>query len=588
MLGGRACTSTCVRPHWVDTWQSYGIYPSATVHLWLQEGLNDDAFVSTNHTMLRVTGTMKLIQTALAAAVSSLLMTTAHAATPDSFPAPTTNRDTWFHAGQQTVIDNGKLVKDNRQAKNVILFVGDGMGISTITAARILQGQQPNIIGTGADKKASSGEENSLSFEKFPYLAHSKTYSANQQTPDSAPTMTAMVTGVKTNDGALSVDQDTTRGDCNMDPHVHSLKTILEVAEQRGKTTGLVSTARITHATPAANYAHTTERDWESDADIKTVGCGTPDIARQLIEMPYGDGIEVAFGGGRDRFLPATVTDPEDAGKTGKRLDGRNLTTEWTTKFGANSAFVYDQAGFDKIDPASATHVLGLFERSHMEYEADRSSDTGKEPSLAEMTEKAIKILQKNDKGFYLHVEGGRVDHGHHAGNAYRALTDAIALSDAVQKAVDTLKALNKLDETLIVVSADHSHTFTIGGYPQRGNNILGKVIEPGKTTPTLASDKNPYTTLSYANGFGYAVNVKGDDIYATPNVPHSGRVESMISVDTTDPNFHQEATVPLTSETHGGEDVAIFAMGPKAHLFQGTVEQNVIYHVMMNALRLK
>jgi alkaline phosphatase len=370
-----------------------------------------------------------------------------------------------------------------------------------------------------------------------------------------------------------------------VDLKVHATKTILESAEQRGKATGLVSTARITHATPAANYAHSPERDWEADAN-QPAGCKVPDIARQMIEMPYGDGIEVAFGGGRDRFLPVEAADPEDAGKTGVRKDGRNLTTEWTGKFGTGSAFVYDQKGFDAIDPARATHVLGLFERSHMEYEADRPNDTGKEPSLAQMTDKAIRILEKNPKGFYLQVEAGRIDHGHHAGNAYRALTDTIALSDAVQKTVDTLKELGKLEDTLIVVSADHSHTFTIGGYPQRGNNILGKVIEPGSTTPKAASDKNPYTTLGYANGVGYYTNSPGDAVYS--NTPRAGRIENMTDVDTTHPDFHQEVAVPLSSETHAGEEVAIYAMGPKAHLFQGTVEQNVIYHVMMNALRMK
>jgi alkaline phosphatase len=370
-----------------------------------------------------------------------------------------------------------------------------------------------------------------------------------------------------------------------VDLKVHATKTILESAEQRGKATGMVSTARITHATPAANYAHSPERDWEADAN-QPAGCKVPDIARQMIEMPYGDGIEVAFGGGRDRFLPAEVADPEDAGKTGVRKDGRNLTTEWTGKFGTGSAFVYDQKGFDAIDPAKATHVLGLFERSHMEYEADRPNDTGKEPSLAQMTDKAIRILEKNPKGFYLSVEAGRIDHGHHAGNAYRALTDAIALSDAVQKTVDTLKELGKLEDTLIVVSADHSHTFTIGGYPQRGNNILGKVIEPGSITPKAAADKNPYTTLGYANGVGYYTNAPGDAVYS--NTPRAGRIENMTDVDTTHPDFHQEVAVPLSSETHAGEEVAIYATGPKAHLFQGTVEQNVIYHVMMNALRMK
>lgn len=522
---------------------------------------------------------LKFTTMAIAAVLSAGTAVVSHAATPDSFPAPHSDRTTWYAAGQAAVQKNAALKRNTTAAKNVILFIGDGMGISTVTAARILAGQQPNIIDAANVTPGSSGEENSLSFELFPHLALSKTYSANQQTPDSAPTMTAMVTGVKTLDGVLSVDEGVTRANCATDLKTHKLRTILEIAEYAGKSTGVVSTARITHATPAANYAHTPERNWEADSN-QPAGCAVPDIARQLIEFKTGDGLDVALGGGREYFRPNTVADPEDAGKFGRRKDGRDLTAEWTTKYGANSAFIWNQAQFDAIDPATTTHLLGLFERSHMEYEADRLNDTAGEPSLAAMTEKAIKVLQKNPKGFYLQVEGGRVDHAHHAGNAYRALTDAIALSNAVQKAVDTLKATGELDNTLIIVSADHSHVFTIGGYPQRGNNILGKVVEPGAATYTKASDNAPYTTLSYANGLGYHTGVAGDDVYATP--VQAGRIEDMTAVDTTDANFHQEATVPLAGgETHAGEDVAIYATGPGSHLFQGVLEQNVIFHVM-------
>ncbi len=528
---------------------------------------------------------MKLKLTTIAVA-TALSAGSAIAATPDSFPAPHSDRATWYAAAKAAVDRNAALKQNNRPAKNVILFVGDGMGISTVTAARILAGQQPNIINADNTTPGSSGEENSLSFELFPHLALSKTYSTNQQTPDSAPTMTAMVTGVKTLDGVLSVDQEVTRADCATDLKTHKLKTILEIAETIGKSTGIVSTARITHATPAANYAHSPERNWEADSNQPT-GCAVPDIARQLVEFKIGDGLEVALGGGREYFRPLTDADPEDDGKFGRRKDGRDLTAEWTNKFGANSAFIWNKSQFDAIDPGKTTHVLGLFERSHMEYEADRLNDTAGEPSLAEMTEKAIQVLQKNNKGFYLQVEAGRVDHAHHAGNAYRALTDTIALSDAVQKAVDTLKASGELDNTLIIVSADHSHVFTIGGYPQRGNNILGKVIEPGATSYTKASDGAPYTTLSYANGLGYHTGVAGDDVYVAP--VQAGRFEDMTAVDTTDSGFHQEATVPLAGgETHAGEDVAIYAWGPGSHLFQGTLEQNAIFHVMNKKMSKK
>lgn len=524
---------------------------------------------------------LKLITAAITAALSAGTAIVGQAATPDLFPVPHSDRNTWYEAGKTAVEKNANLHRNTGKAKNVILFIGDGMGISTVTAARILAGQQPNIIDAGNTKPASSGEENSLSFELFPHLALSKTYSSNQQTPDSAPTMTAMVTGVKTGDGMLSVDELVARADCTADIENHKLRTILEIAETTGKSTGVVSTARITHATPAANFAHTPERNWEVDSN-QPAGCAVPDIARQLLEFKYGDGLEVALGGGREYFRPETLADPEDAGKFGKRKDGRDLTVEWTGKYGAQSAFIWNKKQFDAVNPKKTSHLLGLFERSMMEYEADRLSDTAGEPSLADMTKKAIKVLQKNDKGFYLHVEGGRIDHGHHAGNAYRALTDTIAMADAVKAAIETLKSIGELDETLIIVSADHSHVFTIGGYPQRGNNILGKVIQAGETSYALAYDNAPYTTLTYGNGQGYYKGVPGDVIYDTTLYsPHAGRFEDMTDVDTANADFHQETAVPLTAETHAGEDVAIYAMGPGSHLFQGTLEQNVIFHVM-------
>jgi len=477
---------------------------------------------------------------------------------------------TWVNDGQAALAAAKKLYPNARRAKNVILFVGDGMGISTVTASRIFEGQAKGI----------DGERNKLSFEKLPYLALSKTYSANQQTSDSAPTMTAMVTGVKTNDGVLSVNQSVLNLEKNNAlVQANKLTTILEQAEASGRSTGVVSTARITHATPAATYAHTSTRDWEADANVPA-GSAVKDIASQLIDNfgtgGIGNGIEVVLGGGRTYFLPNTSFDPEYTSTKGRRKDGRNLVNEFQTKFGGN--YVWNKAQFDAIDPASTNKLIGLFEPSHMQYEQDRPADTAGEPSLADMTDKAIDILKKNQKGYFLMVEGGRVDHAHHAGNAYRALSDTVALSDAVKKALEKVD----LNETLVIVTADHSHTFTIAGYPVRGNPILGKVVNPGSSTPAKASDGNPYTTVSYANGVGYYQNQPGDAVYS--QTPRSGRIEDMTSVDTEDPDFHQEVTVPLGSETHAAEDVAIFAGGPKAYLFQGVQEQSYIYYVMKDA----
>ena len=126
-----------------------------------------------------------------------------------------------------------------KRAKNVILFVGDGMGISTVTAARILEGQL----------RGESGEENQLSFDRFPDVALIKVYNTNQQTPDSSGTMTAIVTGEKTRAGVVSVDASVDRGDFSR-ANAHRLETIVEIAEDRGLSTGLVTTTSVTHATP--------------------------------------------------------------------------------------------------------------------------------------------------------------------------------------------------------------------------------------------------------------------------------------------------------------------------------------------------
>jgi len=330
----------------------------------------------------------------------------------------------------------------------------------------------------------------------------------------------------------------------------------------------------LTHATPAATYAHSVSRGWEADSEIpkpqRNKGC--KDIALQLIDFPYGDGLEVAMGGGRKNFLPSNKADPEYTDNKGNRDDNRDLMQEWNKKH-QNSAAIWNKKQFDAIDTKTTQHLLALFEPSHMQYEHDRTHDIAGEPSLSEMTKTSLEILKNSQKPFFLMVEAGRIDHGHHAGNAYRALTDTIELSQAVKVALNNVN----LDETLIIVTADHSHTFNISGYPQRGNPILGLVKTPdkaGRLIGRLAKDEQgkPYTTLSYANGPGY---VNGDK---RPDLSH---------VDTNAPDYRQAATIPLMSETHSGEDVVIYATGAGSQTVHGTIEQNVIYHIMKHALKL-
>lgn len=438
------------------------------------------------------------------------------------------------------------------RARNIILFIGDGMGVSTLTAARIHQGQL-----AGQD-----GESTWTAMDRLPYSALVRTYAHDAQVSDSAPTATAMVAGVKTRNDIIGLDQTVALNDC-AGSRGREVQSIFAVAEAAGMRTGVVSTARITHATPAAAYAHIANRDWENSSELpaEARAAGCVDIARQMIEWPHGDGLDVILGGGRSQFLPTTTADPEDTQARGLRDDGRDLTSEWQARH-PDGRYVWNAQQFAEL--RADRPVLGLFERDHMEFEAQRTSDAGGEPSLTEMTLKALDILE-GDEGYILMVEAGRIDHAHHLGAAALALRDTVELD----RAVAAVMARVDLTDTLVIVTADHSHNFTMAGYPQRGNPILGLVVDVDGDV-VEARDGHPYTTLAYANGPGAVIGPRPD-----PSV-----------ADTTAITYQQQALVPLGSASHGGEDVAVRAAGPWAHLFQGTIEQHLIYHVMRHAMR--
>ena len=482
----------------------------------------------------------------------------------------------WYRDGAAQAAERGAL---HGRARNVILFVGDGMSLPTVAAARILEGQ----------RRGQPGEENRLAWERWPATALSKTYNTDSQTPDSAGTMSAMATGAKTRAYMLSTGQQAMRGDC-MAAQRATLLTLWELAAASGMATGIVTTTRVTHATPAATFSHSADRNWESDADLpaaaKAAGC--IDIARQLVETPYGHGPDVLLGGGRAQFLSKDVADPEYPAQHGLRTDGRDLIDAWRQRH-PEGTFVWNSAQLGKASPDAP--LLGLFEPGHMHFEHERPQDRAGEPSLAEMTRAAIARLSRNPSGYVLLVEGGRIDHAHHWGNAYRALDETIALSDAVRVA----DAMTSPDDTLMLVTADHSHTLTFAGYPIRGNPILGKVRgtsgEEGDARQ-YAHDAlgKPYTTLSYANGPGYtgasADQPAGPKRYMHPGNAYgaaNGRPD-LTQVDTEDPDYLQEATVPFANESHGGDDVGVWARGPGSDAVRGSLEQNALYHLMLQA----
>ncbi|KAM4588008.1 alkaline phosphatase, tissue-nonspecific isozyme isoform 2-T2 [Odontesthes bonariensis] len=468
------------------------------------------------------------------------------------FPEQEKDPKFWNTWAQRTLKNALNLQNLNKnKAKNLILFLGDGMGVPTVTAARILKGQL----------NGQSGEETQLEMDKFPFLSLAKTYNTNAQVPDSAGTATAYLCGVKANEGTVGVSAAAVRSQCNT-TQGNEVTSILKWAKDAGKSVGIVTTTRVNHATPSAAYAHCVNRDWYSDNEMpaEALQDGCKDIARQLFEnIPN---IDVVMGGGRKFMYPKNKSDveyPDVAKSSGVRKDGRNLVQEWLDKVkNKNGHYVWNKKQLLSLNPNNVNYLLGLFEPMDMTYDLERNTDT--DPSLTEMVDVAIKILRKNPNGFYLLVEGGRIDHGHHEGKAKQALHEAVEMDRAIGRA----DLLTSTHDTLSIVTADHSHVFSFGGYTFRGNPIFG-------LAPMLSDiDQKPFTSILYANGPGYKV--------------FNGARENVSTVKYMENNYQAQSAVPLSLETHGGEDVAVFAKGPMAHLLHGVHEQNYIPHVMAYA----
>ena len=458
----------------------------------------------------------------------------------------------WF-ADAQAVIEARKAATPNtNRARNVILFVADGLGVGTNYAVRVFDGQQKGLLG----------EENVLPYEAFPNVALVKTYNINAQTPDSAPTAGALNTGVKQRFNLINLGENAITGDCASEAD-NRLTTFAEIVEGMGKSVGIVSTARLTHATPAAVYAKTAYRNWEAEAPE---GCA--DIASQMIEAIETGLVDVALGGGRRNFHGAEQMDGD--GKGGRRKDGVDLIAA-AQDSGVQYAWNTQTAQALKLDGSAP--ILGLFDASHMKYEHDRPEG---EIGLVDMTRMAIETLSTNEEGFYLEIEAGRVDHANHAGNLHRTLTDGVAFAQAVALADE----LTDDADTLIIVTADHEHAIAFNGYCGRGTPITGlchDIDNAGvKHSDELvtADDDKPYSVVGYLNGPGAVLKNGEDGVY-------SGERATLTQAQATDPDFLQEALIPKSSESHSGEDVVAWAKGPWAHLLGGTIEQNVIFHVM-------
>ncbi len=305
-----------------------------------------------------------------------------------------------------------------KKVRNIIFCIGDGMGLGQIALARM----------------KAAGPSGTLYMERMPVVGFFWTHSADALVTDSAAAGTALASGVKTNNGMLGMTPDGTR-----------YQTILEAAQAKGMATGLVVTSTISHATPAAFASHVTSRKMQDK------------IAEQLI----ANKVNVLFGGGEEYFLP------ESSSKS-KRNDQKNLIEQ-----AKEAGYVYIRTA-EELKTAQHPHILGLFQLGPL-------TTIAPEPSLAELTAKAIDILNREVKGhkkrgFFLMIEGSQIDWACHDNDAARTIRQTLLFDQAVKAAIDFAQ---KDKRTLVVVTADHE----TGGLTIKGGNLKGNDLDVSWST---------------------------------------------------------------------------------------------------------
>ncbi|MBE2187224.1 MAG: alkaline phosphatase [Rhodothermales bacterium] len=410
--------------------------------------------------------------------------------------------------------------RPSAQPTNVVYFITDGFGPASVTFAREYM-------------QATTGRRN-LAFD--PYLVGAlQTWATDSRVTDSAAGGTALATGHKTYNGAIAVD---TAG--------RALATLLEAAQDRGMATGVVVTSRITHATPACFTAHVGSRAEEDE------------IARQQMRLAP----DVMMGGGLRHFLPADVA-------PGRRRDGLNLLDSLRAK---GFTVATDRAGFDR---ATRAPFVGLFAADHMAYDVDR--DAAREPSLEEMTEKALAMLQgRSPRGFFLMVEASRIDHAAHGNDAAAHLFDILAYERAFQAALDFQRTH---PGTLVVATSDHeTGGLTLGRnldgvgryywHPEvfRSEQASYDVLLPALRTAIQTDTTGAAALAVLANRMGlYNLSEaeRADLVAALRRQP--GRVQGLVTEA-----IARRATIQWTTGGHTAVDVNVYAAGPGADRFRG------------------
>jgi alkaline phosphatase len=412
------------------------------------------------------------------------------------------------------------------RAKNVIVLIADGCSDEQYTFARWFKGRP-------------------LSFDPI-RVGAVKTYIADSVIADSAPAASAFATGVRTSDKLISVGphDETIPGVPKPDPELQyrPTATVLEGARLLGKATGIVATSRVTHATPAAFIAHVPSRDMEDE----------------IMEQAVYQNIDVVFGGGKRHLLPKEAK--------GRRADGEDLTAELR---GRGYQMVDTREDLLKLKEGKA---FGMFASSHMDAEIDRPKLNPNQPTLEEMTRKAIEILSKDPQGFFLMVEGSQIDWACHANDPAHLLSDMLAYDNAVQAALDFAR---KDGKTLVLAFSDHNTGgFSIGNYASDKNYSQMKTdafLAPFRKMTASASalweklgqDRSP-SKLKSEIKTGWGMDITDEDaqsimsqaeIYKKDKLDEYYAVGRILSAKYT--------YVGWATHGHSGGDVPLHAFGP-------------------------
>jgi len=395
-----------------------------------------------------------------------------------------------------------------KQPKNIIFLIGDGMGVSYTSAYRYLK-----------DNPKTKLSEKTY-FDSY-LVGQQMTYPEDptQNVTDSASAATAMSAGIKTYNNAIAVDNDKS-----------TVKTVLEAAKEKGKSTGLVATSEITHATPAAFGAH--------DISRKNMNSIADDYFDEVINGKHK--IDVLLGGGKDLFI---------------RSD-RNLVKE------------FKKDGFSYVDNRKSLlnnkddQVIGLFADAGLPKMIDRSSNT---PSLEDMTKSAINRLKENKKGFFLMVEGSQIDWAGHDNDIVAAMSEMEDFEKAYKSAIEFAK---KDKNTLVIATADHS----TGGFSIAANgdyNWYSEPIKAAKRTPDFMAEQilqgaNAESTLKkYIN-----LSLTKEEIQS---VKDAAATKNFTNIDNAiEEIFNIRSNTGWTTGGHTGEDVPVYAYGPASELFAG------------------